>query len=189
MLLRGVNVGRHNRIAMSTFRDVLGQCCCTRVATHLRSGKRRRDVVEDARRAAGGRRGRLRDVDVPVEVLVRTSAELDAVVADNPFQVGDPTLLHVVFLSGPPPELDLPALLPHPVAPGPACLYVAYADSTHDSTVARLLTGRRFPLVATTRTGGRCWRSRTSHTPPERSWGAVVTCAAAPQLRQVAQPP
>jgi uncharacterized protein (DUF1697 family) len=156
VLLRGVNVGANNRIAMPAFRSVLEGLSCTDVRTYLQSGNavvgwdgsggELQQAVEQA----------LRDqLDLPVAVLVRSAADLDAAVAGNPFDVDDPKLLHVVFLSGPSPELAVDELLPDRVAPGPGCFYVAYATGSHDSRASKLLTGKRFPLVTTARN----WRT------------------------------
>lgn len=156
VLLRGVNVGAHNRIAMPSFRALLEGLGCSVVATHLQSGNA---VVgwsgsPTALQSAVDRA--LEDeLDLPVAVLVRTSAQMDATVAGNPFAVDDPKLLHAVFLSGPPPGLDVEALLPDRVAPGPDCFYVAYASGSHDSKASKLLSSKRFPLVASARN----WRT------------------------------
>ena len=155
VLLRGVNVGGHNRIAMADLRALLSACGCTDVGTHLQSGNAvvTWDGTPQALVAAAEQR--LRDAGLPVAVLVRTADELDAVVEANPFEVDDPALLHVVFLGGPPPELDTEALLPDRVAPGPGVLYVAYADGAHRSKAAKLLADKRFPVVASARN----WRT------------------------------
>jgi uncharacterized protein (DUF1697 family) len=156
VLLRGVNIGASNRIAMPAFRSLLEGLGCSEVRTYLQSGnavvawdgpsEALRESVEQA----------LRDeLNLPVSVLVRTAAELDAAVAGNPFDVEDPKLLHVVFLSGPAPELAVDDLLPDRVAPGPDCFYVAYATGSQDSKASKLLTNRRFPLVASARN----WRT------------------------------
>jgi uncharacterized protein (DUF1697 family) len=91
-----------------------------------------------------------------VSVLTRTAAELDAVVAANPF-APDPTLLHAVFLSGDldPSFLDAKTLLPDLVEVGDRVLYVRYTGSSHDSPVAKVLGSKRFPAVATARN----WRT------------------------------
>lgn len=156
VLLRGVNVGASNRIAMPVFRDLLERLGCADVRTYLQSGNA---VVgwsgpgEELRLAV---EAALRDeLGLPVAVLVRSAAELDDAVAGNPFEVVDPTLLHVVFLSGPPPELDVQELLPDRVAHGPSCLYVAYRSGAQNSKASKLLSSKRFPLVASARN----WRT------------------------------
>ena len=155
VLLRGVNVGGHNRLPMASFRDVLAACGCTEVTTHLQSGNA--VVTWDGRAGAlaAAVEQRLCRVEVPVAALVRTDVELDAVVEANPFPVDDPTQVHAVFLSGAPPALDTASLLPDRVAPGPGVLYVSYADGVHRSKAARLLSDKRLPVVASARN----WRT------------------------------
>ena len=153
VLLRGVNVGGHNRIAMTDLRSLLTGLGCRDVQTYLQSGNA---VVEAP--AAGlaelVERALADELGLHVRVLTRTAAELDAVVAGNPFEP-DPKQLHAVFLSGPPPALDADALLPDRVHVGSGVLYVRYAGSSHDSPAAKLLGSKRFPVVATARN----WRT------------------------------
>ena len=156
VLLRGVNIGSSNRIAMPAFRSLLEQLGCVDVTTYLQSGNA---VVgwsgSTAALRASVEQALTEQLDLSVPVLVRTGSELDETVARNPFPVEDPKLLHVVFLSDAPPEVDAEALLPDRVAPGPDCFYVAYASGSHDSKAAKLLTDKRFPLVASARN----WRT------------------------------
>lgn len=158
VLLRGVNVGGHNRIAMAAFRSLLEGLGCTEVKTHLQSGNAVVTWSGSAAALAKAVEQSLREeADLPVSVLARTAVELDAVVRGNPFagEELDPTLLHVVFLGGPPPEVDIEALLPDRVVPAQRELYVAYAVNSHESKAAKLLQGKRFPVVATARN----WRT------------------------------
>ena len=154
VLLRGVNVGASNRIAMADLRSVLEGLGCSEVRTYLQSGNAVVTWAGSADDLAAAVADAL-PLDVPV--LVRTRDELDAVVARNPFAGEDlaPTLLHAVFLGGPAPELDLEALLPDRVVPGDRVLYVAYENGSHGSKAAALLSSKRFPVVASARN----WRT------------------------------
>lgn len=155
LLLRGINVGGHNRIAMGDLRSLLGGLGCTDVTTYLQSGNA--VVTSDDVGLAARVEQALRDeLGLDVAVLTRTAAELDAAVAGNPFDP-DPKLLHAVFLSGDldPSYLDVETLRPDLVAVGERVLYVRYAGSSHDSPVAKVLSSKRFPVVATARN----WRT------------------------------
>ena len=156
VLLRGVNVGGHNRLPMSDLRAVLEGLGCTGVRTYLQSGNAVVDSDEpELPRAV---HERLKDhLGLDVHVLVRTARELDAVVAGNPFagEDVDPKLLHAVFLDGPAPDLPLDALLPDRVVPGDRVLYVAYDSNAHSSKAAKLLNSKRFPVPASSRN----WRT------------------------------
>lgn len=156
VLLRGVNVGAHNRISMPDLRSLLEGQGCSDVVTYLQSGNAVVGWSGSSEALRGAVTGALTaELGLHVQVLVRTSAQLDAVVAGNPFDVDDPTRLHVAFLSGPPPPVDADALLPDRVAPGPEVLYVAYAGGSQGSKAAKLLTGKQLGVIASARN----WRT------------------------------
>ena len=102
-LLRGINVGGRNRVAMADLRRVVAALGHTEVATYIQSGNvvfSTRDA--DARAVAAGLEGAIADeLGVPAAVVVVDRDELAAVVAGNPFpDVSDPKRLHVVFTAG-----------------------------------------------------------------------------------------
>lgn len=155
VLLRAVNLGPRNRIAMADFRSLLERLGCTHVRTYVQSG----NAVVSTRRSAASLQSAVAaalrdDLDLPVDVLVRTADELDAVVSANPFAGEDlpPTALHAVFLDGPAPEL--PDVSPDRVVAGDRILYVAYAAGSKDSVAAKSLSSRRFPVST-----ARNWRT------------------------------
>ena len=123
VLLRGVNVGRANRITMPELRAVLEGVGCRGVQTYVQSGNA---VVEhDAAPAELERTvaGALAEHGLPVPVMVRTGAELARVVEASPWDDLDPKLFHVAFLSGDPDPakvaaIDHDALLPERVVVG-----------------------------------------------------------------------
>lgn len=119
LLLRAVNLGSHNRVAMPELRRVLAERGYGDVATYLASGNAVVSADSDDPAAVG------RDVEAALreafgldtEVLVRDHAELAAVIAGNPFPqaLERPTSLHVVFLSHVP-DPAVVAAIPHDVA-------------------------------------------------------------------------
>ena len=132
VLLRGVNVGGHNRLPMADLRAVLEGVGCRRVQTYLQSGNA---VVEH-----DGTTGELERVvhealtarGLPVAVMVRTGEEIARVVEASPWSDLDPKLFHVGFLSGEPDAakvaaIDHAALLPERVVVGERVLYLDYA--------------------------------------------------------------
>lgn len=154
VLLRGVNVGGSGRLAMAELRALLEDLGATGVRTYLQSGNAvldwdgSPDALQSATAAA------LRDrLSLDVPVLVRTAAQLDAVVSACPFADVDPRLLHAVFLDGPAPSL--PDLAPDRVVAGDRVLYVAYAVDAHSSRASRLFSSKSFPVVASARN----WRT------------------------------
>ena len=132
VLLRGVNLGKHNRIAMPDFRAVLEGLGCRDVQTYVQSGNA---VVDHDGTTAELERvvaAALADRDLPVPVMVRTGAELARVVEQSPWHDLDPKLFHVAFLSGDPDPakvaaIDHEALLPERVHVGDRVLYLDYA--------------------------------------------------------------
>jgi uncharacterized protein (DUF1697 family) len=104
-LLRGVNVGGKAKLAMADLREVATGCGYDDVRTCIQSGnvvfststRSTATAVEQKLAAAIAAA-----TAVSPAVIVRTRAELVAVVADNPFaQRGeDPAHLHVSFTSG-----------------------------------------------------------------------------------------
>jgi uncharacterized protein (DUF1697 family) len=88
-LLRGVNVGKAQRVPMADFRAVLSGLGYSEVATLLNSGNAvfrttGGPASEHARRIADALLAELR-VDVPV--VVKSARELSAIVAGNPIAV------------------------------------------------------------------------------------------------------
>src|ERR1700712_123150 len=76
VLLRGVNVGKHNRIAMADFRALLGGLGAADVMTLLQSGNAA-VTAEVAGLADRIEAALANDLRLNVRVLVRTGAELD----------------------------------------------------------------------------------------------------------------
>ena len=132
VLLRGVNVGRANRIAMPDFRSALEGLGATDVRTYVQSGNA---VVDHDGTTAELERvvaAALADRGLAVPVMVRTGGELARVVEQSPWHDLDPKLFHVAFLSGDPDPakvaaIDHEALLPERVAVGDRVLYLDYA--------------------------------------------------------------
>ena len=146
VLLRGVNLGRTNRIAMPDLRATLERVGCSDVRTYVSSGNAVVDwdgtaaALEDAAAAALAARG------LPVPVMVRTAAELARVVAASPWTGLDPKRFHVAFLSADPDPaavaaIDHEALLPERVVVGERVLYLDHADGVQRSRLARLRLG------------------------------------------------
>jgi uncharacterized protein (DUF1697 family) len=108
-LLRGINLGGHNKVPMADLRDIMTSLGHTDVATYIQSGNvvfstDREDtatVAADIEQAIGDRLG------VRSPVLVLSRADLARIAQDNPYQ-DEPNLkaVHVVFLPAEPsPEM------------------------------------------------------------------------------------
>jgi uncharacterized protein (DUF1697 family) len=99
-LLRGINVGGRNKVAMADLRKVVESLGHGEVATYIQSG----NVVFGSKDtdttaiAAKLERALERAVGVRSSVVVLSRAELARVIADNPFpDEADPKHLHAIF--------------------------------------------------------------------------------------------
>jgi uncharacterized protein (DUF1697 family) len=116
VLLRGVNVGKGPRIAMTDFRALLETLGFTEVKTLLNSGNA---VFRGAARSAAGPAkaidARLREgPGLAVQVVVKSSSEFRAAVAENPlvFPAADHSRFLTVFSQDPGAARSLAALRP-----------------------------------------------------------------------------
>ena len=96
-LLRGINLGARNKIAMGDLRELFADLGAEDVKTHVQSG----NVIYEGPVDAGAIEARIkRDLGLEIVVVIRTAAELAGVVDKNPFakKASDPKQLHVTFL-------------------------------------------------------------------------------------------
>jgi uncharacterized protein (DUF1697 family) len=102
-LLRGVNVGQ-NLLKMERLRDLCAELAFKNVATYVQSG----NVVFEAEGSSSHCSQAIEqklagETRLPVTVIVKTPAELGAVIRRNPFLKDkgiDRSKLHVTFLAG-----------------------------------------------------------------------------------------
>ncbi len=120
VLLRGVNVGRAKRIAMSDFAALLGDLGVTDVRTLLNSGNAvgTSDLAPTRLAPAVGSAIEER-LGFTCDVVVRTREEVAAVVAHDPLAkvATDPSRYLVVFLSASPTEAAVATLSALDLAP------------------------------------------------------------------------
>lgn len=104
-LLRGINVGGHNKVAMADLRAVVSSLGHTDVATYIQSGNVVftgavfRGAGAEPTAVAGAIEGAIAGaLGVQPRVVVLTCDELAQVVAANPYpEEADPRRLHAVF--------------------------------------------------------------------------------------------
>jgi uncharacterized protein (DUF1697 family) len=105
-LLRGVNLGAHNKVSMTDLRVLFEELGYADVATYVQSG----NVLFKSR---GGNAAQLtgaiekrisRDLGLDIRIVLRSKAQLARVAAGNPFadRESEPTRLHVTFLADTP---------------------------------------------------------------------------------------
>jgi uncharacterized protein (DUF1697 family) len=164
-LLRGVNVGGHNRVPMAHLRELLLELGYEDVRTHLQSGNAVFTAGAPPEVAAREIEGQLeRSLGLGVRVLVRTAAELARVVSANPLPaaVAEPSRFLVTFLSAPPDpdllgQLDPADFEPELFGFGERELYVWCPDGVRTLKLSYAFLERRFGVVATARN----WRTVT----------------------------
>jgi uncharacterized protein (DUF1697 family) len=157
-LIRGINVGGRQKLAMADLRAILSGIGCTGARTLLQSG----NAVFDS----GGRPAELEQqiatgiaemAGLSVRCLVRDRAELDAVIAANPFgHVTDGARLHAMFLSAQPePRLvaahDPAALDPGRIRLGDRVIYLWTPDGYSQAPPVAVYAEKQLQVAVTAR--------------------------------------
>ena len=136
VLLRAVNLGSRNKVAMPKLRDALSAAGYDDVITYVASG----NVVLSSSQSAAAVATGVRDViaaefGLDIAVLVRSAAQLRAVVKGNPWPeaAAEPTKLVVAFLDAKPPkgalaDVDAAAYEPERFALSGSELYLWYRN-------------------------------------------------------------
>jgi uncharacterized protein (DUF1697 family) len=159
VLLRGVNLAGRNRVSMPALREVLEDADFTDVATYVQSG----NVVLTSRKAAKRvgtdvERRLAERFDLDLRVVVRTRAELAAVIDRDPFAkiATDPKRYQVTFLESPLAadvvrKLEAVATDSERVKHAGREVYAWHPDGVGRSKLAVLLAGKGLGAVATAR--------------------------------------
>jgi uncharacterized protein (DUF1697 family) len=163
-LLRGINVGGHNKVPMADLRRVLEDAGFEDVKTYVQSG----NVALSAAEKSPGKVGRAVEKAIEgafgfdVAVVVRSREEIAALVADDP--LGDvatnPKYRVVVFLAEKLDRKRIADVDPEEFAPEAFALrdyeIVMWApEGQRDSKLVKTLTERRTGVVGTARN----WRT------------------------------
>lgn len=161
-LLRGINVGGKNTVAMADLRNLLGALGCGNVRTHLNSGNALftsggQDSDALARKIEASIKTEL---GLDVRTLVRSREDLKDVVKRNPLPElaeAEPAKFTAVFLSGRLDPARLAAIDPAEYAPdrcepGVKELYAYFPNGLAETKLTRqFLEGRLGQEVATAR--------------------------------------
>jgi uncharacterized protein (DUF1697 family) len=165
-LLRAVNVGGRNRIAMEQLRGLLEGLGYGDVRTHLQSGNAVFTAAGSSPEQLGQEiEGALAEqVELAAKVLVRTRAELERAITANPLLdvADDHARLLVTFLSDAPDREVIAELAPAEFEPdvfavGEREIYVWYPDGVRATRLSNAFWERRLGVVAT----GRNWNTVT----------------------------
>ena len=159
ILLRGINVGPHNRIAMAELRSLLTDSGFADVRTYLQSG----NIVLSAAGPAEALARRCESLiaerfGLHIRCVVRSRDELEAVVSANPLRevVTDPKRYQVTFLESAP-KPDIIQRLTAAATPNERFavigreIYGWHPEGIARSRFATLLAGRGLKVTATAR--------------------------------------
>ncbi len=153
-LLRGINVGGHNKLPMAELRALCEELGFRDVKTYIQSGNVAFDGEGDV--ASALRAGIAERFGLTVPVVVRTREQVVAARQANPFEVHD-KLLHLAFLDR---AVDGRGLDPDR-SPGDVfavsgdVIYVRYGTSSHKSKLTLKWFEKQLGCVGT----GRNWRT------------------------------
>jgi uncharacterized protein (DUF1697 family) len=159
VLLRGINIGPHNRIAMPQLRELLSGAGFGDVRTYVQSGNVVLDS-DDAPDAVAGHTERLiaEELGLAIPVVTRTRDEIAAVVAHDPLgrYADNPKRYQVTFLAEPLPDdavtrLADCALASERFAAHGRELYAWHPEGVARSKLATSLAGRGLGVTATAR--------------------------------------
>ena len=159
VLLRGVNVGARNRIAMPALREALEEAGFEDVTTYLQSGNvvltsdtRADAVARDCERVIE------ESFDLEIPVVVRSGAQLARIVQRNPLRdvATDPKRYQVTFLAAKLPasvfrELEAAAAEPEEVAVIGREVYAWHPKTIARSRLWSKLAGKDLGVAATSR--------------------------------------
>jgi uncharacterized protein (DUF1697 family) len=165
VLLRGVNLASRNRISMSDLREALEEAGFEDVRTYVQSGNVVLTSKASAKQVESDVRRLLADgFGLDIAVVVRTRAELAAVVKRNPLGkvATNPKLYQVTFLEKAPTaelvrKLEAVAVGKEQVAHIGRQLYAWHPDGVARSKLAALMAGKGLGVTATARN----WRTVT----------------------------
>jgi uncharacterized protein (DUF1697 family) len=165
-LLRGINLGSHNRIGMARLRSLVEDLGGTEVRTYVQSGNVVfRSTLGTTAAARAVERAIRKELGLDVAVLVRTARQLRELVANNPF-VGSkiaPKTLHVTFLAEKPDPKRVKQLLEESFEPerfeiAGQDVYLFFPNGYGRVKLNNAFLERRLGVAATTRN----WRTVTA---------------------------
>ncbi len=160
VLLRGINVGGHNKVPMADLRAALTAAGFSRVSTYIASG----NVILDAPDADEGQVGEevaevvTAQFGLSIPIVVRPATTWPAILGANPFPQAEaqPKLLHVSLCDQEPdPEalaaFDVAAYAPDEMAASGRELFLWYPEGAARSKLTGALLERKLGVTTTAR--------------------------------------
>jgi uncharacterized protein (DUF1697 family) len=160
-MLRGINVGGHNRIKMDRLRTSLEALGFEQVKTYIQSGNvvLKSATISPAALSRKIEKQIVSEFGFSVSVISRTTDEINKTIANNPFLNDsriNPEKLHVAFLSEAPAPLALKRLAELTLEPDQACclgkeVYFYFPNGVSGSSLWKHPLDRVLSVEATTR--------------------------------------
>ena len=157
-LLRGINVGRGNRIAMADLRALFERLGCTGVRTLLNSGN---VIFTSSGRAGAAKHAAviqsavLQELGLKIPIVVKTAAEIEAACSENTLaEIAEPSKLLVAFTQDATPWASM-RLIESLLQPserfhrGTHAAYLACPEGIRDSKAAEALLTKAGTAVTT----------------------------------------
>lgn len=160
-LLRGINVGGHQKVTMADLRDMATHLGLSEAQTLLQSGNLvfRADARPAVQLEHMLEAEAIKRLALQSDFMVRTAEEWKTIVARNPFleqAARDPSHLVVMFFKGVPKATDVASL--RAVITGPEILhtdgrqaYITYPDGIGCSRLTNILIERKLGVRGTAR--------------------------------------
>ena len=136
-LLRAVNVGGTGKLPMADLKSVCVEAGFDKVQTYIASGNVVFESKEPAAQVKSALESRLHAyAKKPIDVFLRTAADMRAVLAANPFKKPEPKFVYAFFLGEKPPTdaaTNAKHLADEQIHPGKRELYVYYPQGMGQS--------------------------------------------------------
>ena len=160
-MLRGINLGARNRVAMPALRELFEDMGFTDVETYVQSGNVVFSATSKPRGHAIAKRV-AKDLDVTSPVLVRSATELAKIVTGVPFE-GDAAAFHVTLLEDKPKAAAVKAIDAEKFAPDEFAVvgkdvYLRCPKGYGVSKLSNAFWEKKLGTVATTRN----WKTITN---------------------------
>lgn len=161
ILLRAVNLGKHNKVPMAELRVLCERIGLGEVSTYIASGNIVCATPPDLEAALRTLESAIeQEFGVTTPAIARTHEQLADAIARSPYADADPKLMHVVYLAGEPDPAGAAALADRDFGKDECQVigtqvYARYTDNTHSSKLTATTMEKLLGVPGTARN----WRT------------------------------
>jgi uncharacterized protein (DUF1697 family) len=158
-LLRGINVGGHNKIKMVDLKIALEKANLKNIETYIQSGN---IVFESEEKNLENKIAKSikENFKLEIKVMVISFEEFEKTIKDNPFQNEDPKFSNISFLSNKPDLTLIDTLLPYlkneKIKLNEKALYIFYTDGQAKTKLTNNIIESKLNVTATNRNLNTC---------------------------------